>query len=257
MNWVLKTALGLTIVVGSFAVTLFTLDYIERGPSLPTTDLVAYWSFDGSGEDTRIEDKSDKANHATLTGASPAPANTPGKIGRAQAFDGTRTLVMRSAMQPSITPELSVSLWVNVAANRGGNRGLASGQNAGSDFREGFNIDLCGPSSPSFNCLNVEAAGISGSWNARTSQTPFGEWVHVAVVIGSGRNGVKVYINGTLEGQKDRVSTNMAIGNFRVGARYFDGSTSGHLFEGTLDEVRIYARPLSAQEVLQLYRAGG
>ena len=75
------------------------------------------------------------------------------------------------------------------------------------------------------------------------------KWVHIVYAIGKSQ--VKVYINGQLK------SASNAIPNFSTINRQdiYLGKFSDHWFplNGVLDDVRIYNRALTENEVLQLY----
>ncbi len=93
--------------------------------------------------------------------------------------------------------------------------------------------------------VQVDGGGISGNTVINTS-----EWVHVAAVLPPGGNNtedVLLYVNGVLETDVAIGShvLNTAIGaNFRIGA-----DNSGNYFSGQLDDVRVYDRALSAEEI--------
>ena len=76
------------------------------------------------------------------------------------------------------------------------------------------------------------------------------EWVHVALVC-DGAEG-RVYLNGVVDGRAN-VAGKIAESNneLRIGR----GEPAGY-FNGTIDDVRIYNRALSAGEVKQLYNIG-
>jgi len=82
---------------------------------------------------------------------------------------------------------------------------------------------------------------------------PTGTWTHVAATYDpSPGNEVRLYINGQLDnstnfahGPIDSSDSALTIGN-RMGQHYFDG---------TIDEVAIYNRALSAEEIAELYEA--
>jgi hypothetical protein len=67
-----------------------------------------------------------------------------------------------------------------------------------------------------------------------------------------------LYIDGTAEAAPYASNTQAVLTSDEetvlLGAR-IGGSTTSSLFEGTLDEVRIYHRPLSSLEIWNLYRA--
>jgi hypothetical protein len=71
-------------------------------------------------------------------------------------------------------------------------------------------------------------------------------------------NEIVLYIDGTVEVASYASNTQAVLTsdeeNVLLGAR-LGGSATNSLFEGMLDEVRIYHRPLSSLEIRNLYRA--
>jgi hypothetical protein len=85
--------------------------------------------------------------------------------------------------------------------------------------------------------------------NYSTTTVNTGAWFHgVATFDGSN---VRIYINGNLE------STNARTGNITVGAKNIGSNSGGssEYFNGTIDNVKMYSRALSAIEVAQNFNA--
>lgn len=80
---------------------------------------------------------------------------------------------------------------------------------------------------------------------------PLGRWVHV---VGTHDNTtMRLYVDGKLVGELERLgAVGPADGRLCIGA-YGSGDTA-HAFQGVLDEVRIYDRALTAEEVEARYR---
>lgn len=76
-----------------------------------------------------------------------------------------------------------------------------------------------------------------------------GNWHHIAMVWSVAEAKYKGYTDGVLIGQSTTVSDYGGIGTIKIGVRG-DGLSS--FAEGSIDDVRIYQRQLSATEILQL-----
>lgn len=139
------------------------------------------------------------------------------------------------------------SFWFNPATDLSGgtenNWGFISKQDE-------FEIGNC-------DCHSDGSSIAMGIWGDRmaTSKNAWsaGEWYHVVFVVDSANDVFEVYVNGTLDNSKtpgDSITdsaSDLAIGYS------LDHSNP---FNGAMDEVRIYNRTLSAEEIKQLYLAG-
>ena len=77
---------------------------------------------------------------------------------------------------------------------------------------------------------------------------PVGKWVHVAATYDG--SSMRIYLDGTLMGSVKKsgfISTNSS-----VAVRMGDNPKGGRAFDGTIDDVRVYSRALSASELANL-----
>jgi hypothetical protein len=93
------------------------------------------------------------------------------------------------------------------------------------------------------------------------SQLPVGEWVHVAYTYDGTRGSAQIYLNGQLDAEATQ-----AVGSFetresmiRISMPKSEGVDEFRAWQGLIDEVRIYERALSNEEIQELYgnEAGG
>jgi len=84
-----------------------------------------------------------------------------------------------------------------------------------------------------------------------------GVWTHLAVTVQRHDSaGIKFFMNGVVTDSANPTGHAGNLGNrqgLEVGARSIDGETAA--FTGCLDEIEIFRRALSADEVLSLYTA--
>ena len=100
--------------------------------------------------------------------------------------------------------------------------------------------------------------------NANTLRYPtpitFGQWYHAVVILKDNEDGTyenKLYLNGTLKGSGENSSGSVwknSSGNLYVGGYKWTSTISS--FNGSIDEVRVYNRSLSASEIAEIYRNG-
>jgi len=210
--------------------------------------LVAYWSFN-EGNGTIVNDQSGNNNNGTLyLGSSgntdPAKAWSPGISGTALSFDGVDDYV-RIPSSPSLAvgEKATFAFWL---FRRGpGTRGstdtiLASRRNYW------IWIDR------TTRQIGFESAGSGGVWGPdvySASSIEDGKWYHIVVVRTSSTR-VKIYINGKFDVEGDTYPSEFAANPVFIGM--WEGTI--HPFNGLIDEVRIYNRALTEQEILEHYR---
>lgn len=174
-----------------------------------------------------------KIKKATLASFFLIAQFTVAQQGEALHFNGSNDYVLCGTLLPgSYTKEA----WVYVT-NFGLSNNIISG--GANDGRHAFFIP-----NTSGNRLS---AGHNGVWTAVQDPTPLvtNTWYHVAVTYDAATTTMKLYKNGTLVASNTNVAPYTNGNMVRLGA--FDNGTN--LFNGKLDEVRIWNRVLSACEL--------
>lgn len=87
---------------------------------------------------------------------------------------------------------------------------------------------------------------------AAAGEVKAGEWVHLTGTYASGSDLLSLYVNGTLVGTAAYSTPWDARRGLQIGAGNYGGTPSS-FFPGTIDEVRIFDKSLSAGEVTNLY----
>ncbi len=204
-----------------------------------TSGLVGYWTFDGKNMLNNVADSSGQGNNGNLVGfTSTSSAVVPGKVGQALKFKGFKNRV--TATGPILGSTLSISMWLYPTCN----------------------TTAC--STNNYHSLVTDGAGGNGLYymqtgnldlyngSAQSSQTvPLNKWTHVAVSCNAGQ--CTYYVNAIADSNKiTSGSFNFTVGG--IGGDTY--SNIGEGFGGTIDDVRVYNRALSATEVEQLYKMG-
>jgi hypothetical protein len=231
---------------------LFAATFIQRPLSLGlTAGLVGHWSFDEADlAGTRAVDRSGQGNHGTLTNE---PHRTKGKIGQALEFDGSNDYVdAGNATSLDIgTGDYALSAWVKLPGPSAKHRLLVrSGGGTVKDDGILFQINA------STGVLELWVAngtsyvinGFAGTTDLRDDQ-----WHHV-VWTWDRDVGNRFYIDGVQEAADTTVNSDniLSDGNFTLG-----GSAGiARSLHGALDDVRIYNRALTADEIARLYKSG-
>ena len=159
---------------------------------------------------------------------------------------------------------VSVAAWggVNFAANQSfsGFCWVKSTDTTGSSQKRLFGIALNAPTG--YFWLNwgtgyptLEAYdNNSQNWtsNATSTYVADGNWHHVGFVVDRTNNQIRIYVDGQQSSIKSR---GWSAGNFlnsNNNAFYIGSQNGSFAFTGTIDDVRIYNRALSAAEIAQL-----
>jgi acid phosphatase family membrane protein YuiD len=221
-----------------------------------TAGLIGDWSFNGADiSGVNAYDRSGQNNHGTISGATP----TIGKIGQALSFDGVSASYVRTTLTSTLST-ITISAWIKPHGWGPQQKGrIIDKHDAGA---ESILLYMCG----STNCnpthpglwFQRDFTGVDGVWGIPTSSLTFNQWQHIVVTYddSSLSNAANIYVNGVLQslsmntsptGSADNNSDPFFIGNRGAGDRTWDGS---------LDEVRIYNRILSTDEIGDLYRMG-
>src|SRR3989338_2162175 len=216
--------------------------------------LVGYWSFDGKDmAGNTAYDRSGNANNGTLTNG---PTRAIGKIGQGLSFDGVDDYVLgpdASSLNFG-TGNFTVSVWFKTSiavysalVNKG------EGGSAQVPDYWLFRITDTG-------ALQFITAENDVDTSHTTSATGFydGVWHHAVGY----RNGttVGIYVDGIDRGSTTGTIHNVSADNTKalvIGIVLLKGAFTWTPFTGSIDDVRIYNRALSADEIKRLYRIGG
>ncbi|MFH2142107.1 MAG: DUF2341 domain-containing protein, partial [Bacteroidota bacterium] len=214
--------------------------------SNPDSSLVLYMHFDNSsayGEtDSKTYDFSKKGNNGTVTGT--AITKTPFGKGRNIATSGHKIDAGNGASL-QIRDQITMSAWINTTYTAGYGR-------------------VVGKDDSTNRCYGMEVAITTGTisggvfignvWKGAGSSRVVtdGNW-HNVVITYDGSN-VRFFIDGVQDGsdvpasgQIDNDAVNVVIGSYAAGTPY--------TFIGNIDEVRIYNRSLSLNEIQAYYNS--
>jgi RNA polymerase sigma-70 factor (ECF subfamily) len=220
-----------------------------------TRGLVGYWRFDET-DGSVAADGSGHGNHCVLRRRTPeaAPSWAPGRVGGALQLEGDGWLECpRSASLALSSVELSVAAWVRLPGGRSGVQTVVARQQA-ADVRDDFFFGIFART-PALDELVIN----SRTWSTRVD-TPLvgarGRWLHVAATQ-SHDGATTLFVDGKavatrwakhpqerLQGTKP-----ILIGG---GANGPEPQAVNQLFDGGLDELRVYERALGAEEIAAL-----
>ncbi len=211
-----------------------------------TPGLVLHWDFDEAAvTDETISDVSGVGNDGTSVRT---PVLTPGKLGQAMKFDDVNRDKVGLVVNGFPAEEFSLSVWLRSTDNNGGSTILSYR----SSDRESLLIKLWGVHDLQMlvNGTHVKDTAVA---------LGDGQWHHL-VVNWARRNGVLTfYKDGVKVYQTVDVSRTQAIpaeGRLNVGVDVQKWSTEwGGAYGGDMDDLRIYDRLLSQDEITWLASA--
>ncbi len=206
----------------------------------PAMGLVNWWRAEANANDTVGTD------NGTLNGTA---GFVNGEVGQAFTFDGTSGYVSipDSAPLDSFTNAMTIELWMR-SATIGNNADWVGLVSKGNESWR-----LMGRTSA--NTADVAFNGVTPSEITGTRNVNDGQWHHIAGTYDGNR--IALYVDGTLDASVTASGT-IAQLNFPV---YIGGDSeppAGHtyLFNGQIDEVSLYNRALSSDEIAAIYNAG-
>lgn len=211
--------------------------------------LVGYWPLDTrdffSTLSTSVADRSGNNLTGTLVNT---PTRVAGKLGQALKFTSASSQQVTVAANAAMNlTAVTASAWIKATS-----------------FPNAYNGILQRGNSTAYYEYFVKSNGKIAMYLLPTVQVSYdgtgattlvaNTWYHVVMTYDS-TQGLKGYVNAVLDGSAaangNIGSTNgltLAIGN--------DFFTAGRFFNGVIDDVHLYNRALTANEVNQLYREG-
>jgi len=210
---------------------------------------VAHYPFNGN-----TEDESGNGNHLSNNGAI-LGNDRSGNEGKAYEFDGVNDYLSTNRSQLSLTNSLTVSLWVKnsdeLFSDNYGNYIISKGATSPAPHQD-FAVYLL----PTERKIRFTITNESGNiFSTFTSPIEDHRFYHVAGVYDYSNSKLKVYLNGELQEEIDATGlVRHANDTFYIGD--WNGSSGWHFSKGTIDDVRLYRRPLSNSEIVTLYREG-
>jgi hypothetical protein len=221
-----------------------------KGPVVcvqPPSGLVSWWPGDGNAQDII------GLNDGTLQGGT---SFAQGIVGQAFRFDGVDDYI-RVPHHPSLNPAsaLTIEAWIHSASTEGARVIVSKWNDDTGDWSYIFKdhndsdklrIELS-------ESIHNDLADLEGS-----TSIPLGTWIHVATTYDVGEGTVRLYFNGIEDASLmvgpgrliDSSLTDLLIGAVFTGGGILEN------FAGLIDEVAIYNRALSAEEIAAIFNAG-
>ena len=216
----------------------------------PPASMIGWWPGDGNAHDIV------NANNGTLNNGAVIGS---GLVGQAFSFDFSGGFV-RIANHPSLnTPDgLTVDAWV-YPTSQGGAEVIASKW----DDPTGQWSWIFKRHNDGSGRLRIEIS--SGDHNALgdlggVTALPLNTWSHVAATFDRATGQIRLYVNGTLDSEGLANFPGVGISNsatdLLIGAVNGQTTPPGEFFHGSIDELELFNRALTAEEIQSIYFAG-
>lgn len=204
----------------------------EVGPA--SGSLVAWWPLDGNTRDYS------GSNHTQVNAGSPSVTSGLGQSAY-QFNEGSNGDQLKSDKLDGVDPDrITMSAWINPNASSDSRSPIFRG--GGDVYFQHYSNDRIATYWYGWN--------DSGYHYSSSGSVPTGEWSHV-VVTWESTGEIKFYVNGSL----DNTITGVGSGGGEPASRdaLIGREGSNRRFDGKIQDVRVYNRALTAEEVETLY----
>ena len=210
---------------------------------VPTSGLVGWWPFNGNANDESGNGNSGTVNGATLT------SDRFGVANKAYSFDGVNDRIF--AGNTNLTQNYSISFWAFISSNTFAYPiGFGINSVSSDGYGIGFSSSNPPPSCPSpINTYFIyDGLSPTGCFNVAYTQNVQSTFSWKSIILTKTNNIVQVYVNGVLEISTTALSLQGII-NLYFGVR----SDVLFYFNGKLDDIGLWNRALTQQEITNLY----
>jgi hypothetical protein len=244
----MKKLIAVIICISLFA--RCTKETKDNTPSSLKNGLVAYYPFNGNANDESGNGNNGAVNGATLS------ADRFGIANKAYSFDGVSSFIdlSNNNLNNQGNSSRTVACWINPTSNSNPCMNFFSSGNGvtgstSSNNGKTFNLRLNIVSSSLTYNLGFMGYGVTGYDYDPLNGTsiPINEWTHVAVTFSE--NTITLYVNG-IKGGSGIVSLNTTGNSNYIGRS--NHTDAYNYFNGNIDEVRLYNRSLTQEEISYL-----
>jgi hypothetical protein len=234
------------------ALSATEIEQLYEGRFNDTTGLVGHWKMDEMANGTcpgglDVCDHSGNENHGNNVGATwqtgTAPTRTAIGSGYAATFDGVDDYIdAGNDASLDIADTITTSAWIYSDDNISRHSIITQGD--GNDYTNNYQIFI------DSDAYFTIGEGSTATYAIANDSISNGNWYHIVGVFDNSI--AKIYINGLLEGEDTFSGVRQLGGSFRIGVRSPSGTNQWYS-DGQIDDVRIYNRALSEDEVKYLY----
>ncbi len=210
----------------------------QAQPSFVTDGLISFWTFDKSDVSGKTIKDVWGNNNGTFIGGDPQLVT--GKIGEALKLDGKVYVEMPigSPVDKALIgkPSFTIEFWANVESDAKHQAWFGKGEGAQS------------------KAIRILADPGGNEWgmhfwdNDWWTGVATGGWQHIVFTFDGKSNVGQMFKDGKIQGNHTFAATDFASSAVWIGKEIWQGSSLG---KGTIDEVRVYSKALTQDEVTQ------
>jgi uncharacterized protein (TIGR02145 family) len=213
---------------------------------VPTNGLVGWWGFNGNAQDG-----SGNGNHGTVNGAT-LTSDRFGIHNGAYSFDGLNDdIQIASLANFDFQKKVSISVWINVNNYPGIKYNIVS---KCGNYIDAFTLDIA---------QNNLIFDLSTGWpNWLFYSSPFqwsvNNWYHIVSTFDFYNNIRKIYVNGQFHDSSNVIPAMINALTSNVVFGYFHNAPSSFNYQrynGKLDDIGIWNRALTQQEITNLFNS--
>jgi hypothetical protein len=232
-----------------------TVITVETGEPVPSVDLdeglLAYWPFEETEAGMTVVDATGHGHDGTPSANPPSPSLSVPPVGfsneRSLSFDGAEQVVdFGNPASLDVSGNVTLSAWVRPSALDGYRNIVAHG------FRWSPSRELA------LRIVDEEYQFLAWNGVDHMARVPVSagdvdNWHHLAGVYDG--QSYRLYRDGELVAEReDDYAPAPVDASWAVGGRSAPDPAEGRYFSGLIDDVRIYERALSAEQVRALFR---
>ncbi len=221
----------------------YSISSISTSPTVgPCTEnsLVGWWPFNGNANDSTVNGNNGTVTGATLTTGQSGQSNGAYSI---NGIDGSG--ILASLPQSGIT-DATLTAWAYV------NAGTTKGTIAHVGLGNGYSIGI----GDGFNSTNNRYTGLfPGRRWITSSFYPTTGWHLFSIVLDSSST-PRLFVDNNDLGQFSGTNPLDTSNQISIGRNTGDEGTGNRIYNGAIDDVRLFKRALSAAEIAALYAAG-
>ncbi len=207
-----------------------------------TTGLIGHWKLDETSG-TTIADSSGNGNDGTISGINASARSAHGVIKNAMLADGVSGTGLNLGEMPMTANSHSMAFWFFIDPNGSGSDRIFSRNSF--HFFQISDSDNDGLYTYDIRLRDTSANGPGFCFHDPSCDVlEAGKWNHFAIV--SDVANTSLYLNGSLLSAGASANFDLNTDDLRFGI-------NGEAFEGMWDDIRIYNRPLAADDVAAIY----